>query len=179
MSEEIVPDEKNWTWVLERECTDCGFDAPRFPVGRTAETVRDIGARWARVLEQDGVRERPSPAVWSPLEYGCHVRDVFLIFDVRLGMMLGSVDPGFENWDQDATAVEQDYGNQDPVAVAAELVAASGALADRYATVTGEQWKRRGFRSDGSVFTVESMARYMLHDPVHHLWDVGAEVPRH
>ncbi|PVY29285.1 hypothetical protein C7458_10631 [Williamsia muralis] len=22
----IVPDTKNWTWVLERPCPDCGFD---------------------------------------------------------------------------------------------------------------------------------------------------------
>jgi hypothetical protein len=29
-------------------------------------------------------------------------------------------------------------------------------------------------RSDGSRFTVESLARYSIHDPVHHLADVGA-----
>lgn len=25
---------------------------------------------------------------------------------------------------------------------------------------------------DGSAFTVESLTRYFIHDPVHHLWDV-------
>jgi hypothetical protein len=29
------------------------------------------------------------------------------------------------------------------------------------------------------VFTVDSIAKYLMHDPVHHLWDVGAEVPRY
>ena len=24
---EIVPDDKDWTWVLERVCPECGFDA--------------------------------------------------------------------------------------------------------------------------------------------------------
>jgi len=43
--------------------------------------------------------------------------------------------------------------------------------------VKEEQWSRRGIRSDGSIFTVDSIARYLMHDPVHHLWDVGAEVP--
>ena len=33
-------------------------------------------------------------------------------------------------------------------------------------------WDRRGTRSNGSVFTVESLGRYHLHDVVHHLWDV-------
>ncbi len=50
-------------------------------------------------------------------------------------------------------------------------------LAARFDTVEEEQWSRRGIRSDGSVFTVDSVARYLMHDPVHHLWDVGAEVP--
>ncbi|MFM7891632.1 MAG: hypothetical protein ACKO8V_07035 [Actinomycetota bacterium] len=40
-----------------------------------------------------------------------------------------------------------------------------------------DQWQRCGFRSDGSVFTIKTIAQYLLHDPVHHLWDVGADVP--
>jgi hypothetical protein len=32
--------------------------------------------------------------------------------------------------------------------------------------------ERTGDRSDGSSFTVESFARYFLHDPVHHVADV-------
>jgi hypothetical protein len=56
--------------------------------------------------------------------------------------------------------------------VAVELVAAGRALADRFDTVVGDQWFRVGYRSDGATFTVESFARYLLHDPVHHLDDV-------
>ena len=33
-------------------------------------------------------------------------------------------------------------------------------------------WQRRGLRSDGSEFTVETLGRYHLHDVVHHLYDV-------
>ena len=32
MADEIVPDTKNWTWVLERPCLDCGYDGPAFDV---------------------------------------------------------------------------------------------------------------------------------------------------
>jgi len=38
--------------------------------------------------------------------------------------------------------------------------------------VTGAQWRRTGNRSDGASFTVETFARYFVHDPVHHLYDV-------
>jgi hypothetical protein len=34
-------------------------------------------------------------------------------------------------------------------------------------------WSRPGHRSDGAVFTIDSFTRYLLHDPLHHLWDVG------
>mgnify|MGYP000205025455 CR=1 FL=1 len=39
-------------------------------------------------------------------------------------------------------------------------------------SVTGEQWQRPGRRSDGAVFTVDTFSRYLLHDVVHHGWDV-------
>ena len=175
----VAPDDKNWTWVLERRCDDCGFDASSFDPRRTGEALRDQVNRWQSVLAANDVRERPRHGVWSPLEYGCHVRDVFRKFDDRLALMLGTTDPAFENWDQDATAVADRYDLQDPVTVAGELDAAGTALAARFDTVSGAEWERRGFRSDGSVFTVESLAQYLMHDPVHHLWDVGAEAPRY
>ena len=59
-----------------------------------------------------------------------------------------------------------------PSIVAEELVLAAARLANRFDTVTGAHWERRGTRSDGAHFTVESFARYLIHDPVHHLWDV-------
>ncbi len=177
MSDHITPDDKNWTWVLERKCGDCGFDASRFDPARTAEALRDQVRRWESVLDREDVRARPRPEVWSPLEYSCHVRDVFCKFDERLKLMLETVDPAFENWDQDATARENRYDLQNPGTVVGEIREAGLSLATRFGSVNQDQWTRRGFRSDGSVFTVASIARYLMHDPVHHLWDVGAEVP--
>jgi hypothetical protein len=57
--------------------------------------------------------------------------------------------------------------------VAVELVEAAGAAAATYARVEGEQWQRPGRRSNGSVFTVETLGIYHLHDVAHHLRDLG------
>jgi hypothetical protein len=81
--------------------------------------------------------------------------------------------PRFANWDQDATAVDDRYLDQDPTTVATELVEAAEALAARFDSVGDDEWQRTSERSDGSVFTVDSFARYLLHDPIHHLRDVG------
>jgi hypothetical protein len=179
MADEIVPDDKNWTWVLDQRCEECGFDASSFDSRQTADALRDQVLRWTSVLERDSVRTRPQLNVWSPLEYGCHVRDVFRKFDERLKLMLESVDPAFENWDQDATAIKDRYDQQSPETVIEQLSEAGISLATRFESVTLEQWTRRGFRSEGSVFTIDSIAKYLMHDPVHHLRDVGAEVPQY
>ena len=177
MADSITPDDKNWTWVLEQKCGDCDFDAPNFKSHKTGDALRDQVLRWESVLRLSEVGERPAPDVWSPLEYACHVRDVFRKFDERLKLMLEIDRPSFENWDQDATAVEDRYDLQVADDVAQELHDAGMTLAARFDTVGDNQWSRRGFRSDGSVFTIDSIAKYLMHDPVHHLWDVGAEVP--
>lgn len=169
----IEPDTKNWMWVLERECPECGFDAGAVDVTRMAAHVRANAAEWPAVVTAPDARERPTEHRWSALEYGCHVRDVFRIFDERLRLMLDTDEPQFDNWDQDVTAVAERYGEQDPVTVAADLLAAGEACAARWETVADDQWERPGHRSDGSSYTVDTFARYFLHDPVHHLVDVA------
>ena len=166
----ITPDTKNWTWVLEKPCPECAFDASTFEATDVADMIRANAAAWPAVLERDDVRERPDESTWSKLEYAAHVRDVFRIYLYRLGLMLAEDDPLFPNWDQDATAVEERYNEQSPEVVSAELVADAAALADAFDTVA--DWGRPGRRSDGVAFTIETFAKYFIHDPIHHLWDV-------
>ncbi|HJW00853.1 MAG TPA: DinB family protein, partial [Arthrobacter sp.] len=128
--------------------------------------------RWRAVLRRPDVAERPDEATWSPLEYACHVRDVFSLFDQRLNLMLDSDDARFENWDQDQTALDKDYANADPAVVSAELTAEGQQIADSFAGVREAEWGRKGLRSNGSEFTVLTLAQYFLHDVVHHLHDV-------
>lgn len=170
----IVPDRKDWTWVLERACPDCGLDTPGVAPEAVPGMLRANARAWLEVLAGDdaGLRRRPAPETWSGLEYACHVRDVFLRCHVRLNLMLDGDDPVFPNWDQDATAVAERYGEQDPALVAVELDAAAQVLADGFERVSGAQWSRTGTRSDGARFTVASFSRYLVHDPVHHLYDV-------
>ena len=170
----IVPDTKNWTWVLERECPECGFDSSKTPATAVAELTRANGAQWPAVLERPDVAIRSHADTWSALEYAAHVRDVFRLFRVRLALMLAEDDPAFADWDQDATALESRYDEQLPEAVSVELVSAGLALADDIDAIPADAWQRTGRRGDGSVFTVDTLTRYFIHDPTHHLHDVGA-----
>lgn len=172
----LEPDTKDWTWVLERPCPECGFDASALPGTGVASALRDAAERWSDVLSRPGVEDRPAPSVWSPLEYLCHVRDVCRIFGERVTLMLEQDDPSFPDWDQDEAAVTGRYGEQDAAMVSDELTDAARADARLFESVTGEQWQRTGRRSNGSAFTVETLGQYFIHDLVHHLHDVDRVV---
>ena len=174
----IVPDTKNWTWVLERRCPECGFESSSVPRDQIAPMTRANARFWVELLAADpaGLRESPRQDCWSPFEYACHVRDVFRVVDERLNLMLTLQDPLYQNWDQDKTAIEDHYEQQEPALVAAELSRAAEALATDFETVEGATWQRRGTRSDGAHFTVETIGRYMLHDVVPHVYDVTGDL---
>ena len=169
----ITPDTKNWTWVVERPCPECGFNPSEYPREVVSRTMRANAAAWVPVLNRTDANVRTSDDRWSALEYACHVRDVYRIFDVRLELMLREDNPKFQTWDQDATAVEERYDLQNPSIVLGDLLVAAGVLADKFDSLDGDQWQRSGTRSDGTGYTIASLGTLGLHDPMHHLWDVA------
>lgn len=168
----ITPDTKDWTWVLRRPCPECHFDASTFSSRDVAQMVRSNGAAWPAILRSPDAAVRPDEHTWSRLEYAAHVRDVFRLFRTRLQRMLTEVDPLFDDWDQDAAALAERYSEQSPAVVAAELGEAAEALAELLESVPQQSWGRTGRRSDGAVFTIDTFAKYLIHDSLHHLWDV-------
>jgi hypothetical protein len=168
----ITPDTKDWTWVIERPCAECGYDASTIEPTDVAALVRRNADAWPAVLARADVRVRPDESTWSPLEYAAHVRDVLRLYRARLALMIDTDDPLYPNWDQDATAVAERYNEQDPAVVGEQLLKAADEIARAFEAVSGEEWQRPGRRSDGVSFTVATFALYFVHDPVHHLHDV-------
>jgi SAM-dependent methyltransferase len=171
----IVPDTKDWTWVLQRPCPDCGLDTTQVDPAAIGPAIRDNARGWLVILGQPGAAERPDDSTWSPLEYACHVRDVNRKFTERLALMLEHDEPQFANWDQDRTALEDRYDLQDPAEVGPQVVEAAEAVAAQYDALAGADERTRsrtGVRDDGSVFTIDTLGRYHLHDLVHHAHDV-------
>lgn len=170
----ITPDTKDWTWVLERPCAECGFDSNTVDREGVSALVRANAATWCDLLSAGvRLRTRPGPDRWSTLEYACHVRDVLRVFDERLVLMLTEEDPTYAEWDQDRAAVEGRYNEQDPSLVATDLSVAAERVATRLDRLPDGAIRRGGKRSDGTRFTVETLSRYFAHEVVHHLHDVG------
>lgn len=170
----IIPDEKDWTWVLERPCPECGFTASKATPATAATMLPALLPRWQTALRRANVEVRPDPGTWSLLEYGAHVRDVFEVFTGRLELMLREDNPTFANWDQDQASIDGNYSALDPGDVASELVQNGLDGAHAFGAVPEAQWDRRGLRSNGAEFTVVTLTGYFLHDVVHHLHDIDA-----
>jgi hypothetical protein len=48
----IVPDAKDWTWVLDRKCPVCGFDTSTWALTEIPELVRRSASRWEQLLAE-------------------------------------------------------------------------------------------------------------------------------
>ncbi|WP_323793160.1 DinB family protein [Nocardioides sp.] len=176
-----APDTKDWTWVLERPCDDCGFDAEHVPLAEVGERIRANTRVWVSVLAGPRAHERRAAGAWTVTEYAAHVRDVHAIFAERLALVLEQDAPTFANWDQDAAALEARYDLAQPDEVSPALADRAEKVAAAYDRVPASSYDRVGHRSNGSTFSTLTLARYHLHDVVHHLWDVRevTEAPTH
>ena len=101
-------------------CAECGFTYGTTARVELPARLRAFAAPYRRQLARaiDGLRRRPAADVWSPLEYACHVRDVFTLYEERLALMLREDGPQYANWDQDASAIAERYAEQDATIVA-------------------------------------------------------------
>ena len=61
----IQPDTKDWTWVLQRPCGECGLESARIQRDEVSDTIRANAEAWVAVLSRAGVRRRPRPETWS------------------------------------------------------------------------------------------------------------------
>ena len=138
--------------MLSRPCPQCGLEAGAVAGADIGAMTRANAAAWQQVLQRPDVRERPAPGVWSPLEYACHVRDVYLLFDSRLAQMLAEDDPLGELGPGRDRGAER-YAEQDAATVAGELADAAAVVAARFDSVREPQWDRTARRSDGASFT--------------------------
>lgn len=170
------PDSKDWTWVLDRPCPECGLAAATVGAEDVPAAILDVAARFRVALGRPDATVRPSPSTWSTVEYARHVADVCAVMAERLQRILDSGGDGaeFANWDQDATAEEDQYWASDPGATADLLDERAQAAAAAFARPSAEQWGWTGTRSNGSRFTASSLGQYFVHDIVHHVWDVRA-----
>ena len=63
-------------------CDECGYDYESLGLSDILSVVPDLAAEHCRLLRSvpaEQLRADTRPGSWSPLEYGCHVRDMLRV----------------------------------------------------------------------------------------------------
>lgn len=171
---EIIPDDKNWTFVLDSTCHECHHDVRHVSPRDVIELLPQIVDRFQLVLQRTNARIRSNPARWSDQEYVIHVADMLMVMEHRLELMAANDSPTFPNWDQDQAANNGNYNSVAAQDAKIRLQAAAGKYSRRLASFAPEDLTREGLRSNGSAFTVTTLNQYAWHDVLHHVWDLKA-----
>lgn len=161
-------------------CAECGF---AYDLARAPDAGRAIveGVAPLAVVLRDtpaDVRLRPRPETWSPLEYGCHVRDVLLVQRERVLAARRTDRQSFDPMGRDERVEHDGYADQDPGAVARQLTDAAALFANVLGRLGAGDWERvvtynYPQRLERSLRWV---ALHTLHEVRHHVADVRRQI---
>jgi hypothetical protein len=162
-------------------CTECGFDYDVAEALTAGPAIIDEVAALAVLLRSGSadLRSRRQSDTWSPLEYGCHLRDVLLVQRERV-LAARRVDcPTFDPMGRDERVEQDGYADQDPGRVALQLTEAAYLYANDLSRLTREDWDRRSATYNYPTRQERSlrwMAMHTLHEVRHHLLDVRRQL---
>lgn len=161
-------------------CDECGFvydveDAPA-AAGAIVNGV-DVISSWLLDPEHD-LRTRRAPDTWSPLEYGCHVRDVLLVQRERVLAARRMDCPTFDPMGRDERVDHDGYDAQKPAAVARQMSDASTMFANVLKRLGPADWDRTlTYKYPQEVVrTLRWVAVHTVHEIRHHAQDIERQL---
>ena len=165
-------------WAQDHLCGGCDFlyDEARF--ASASASIRDGAGALAdglSSLDTVAAGRRPAPDVWSPVEYGCHLRDVLLVQRERAILALVSdAPPRLPPMSRDERVAIEGYGGSAPAVVARQLRDAAALFTNVLDRLDPEGWSRTLVYN----YPVERerslrwLAVHTWHEVHHHLGDV-------
>jgi hypothetical protein len=158
-------------------CNECGFSYDADP--DISSLLTTWVAATATLLRNGGdLRTRRSPHVWSPLEYGCHVRDVLLVQRERVLLARRVERPDCTPMGRDERVEHEGYADQDPTDVARQLTDAGQLFVNVLRRLPAPGWDRTVlFRyPEPTERTLRWVALHTLHEVRHHLRDIRRQL---
>ena len=165
--------------IEKTTCDECGFTYDLTAAEEAGPAIVAGADAAARLLvDFDGAPGAlRSPETWSPLEYGCHLRDVLLVQRERVLEARRTDTPSFSPMGRDERVDHDGYADQAPADVGRQLVDAAALFANVLARLDRDEWERTVVywyprRAERSLRWV---AVHTWHEVCHHLQDVRAQ----
>ncbi len=157
-------------------CDECGIDESGLAINDALDALRSYPRRYTEAvagMDEEALRRRPSPEVWSALEYLVHVREVFELLSMTLPLVLDQ--PGLELPDidaDDAAVTRPDWVMNRDLALDG-IRTACAQLVDLGAAQRSEAWERP-FSLGATQHDAGWILRHAAHEGAHHLRDIAA-----
>jgi hypothetical protein len=160
-------------------CAECGFEYELDEATSAGPAIVADVSQFVAVLGESGhdLRRRATPDVWSPLEYGSHLRDVLLVQRQRVLAARRIDRPSFEPMGRDERVEHDGYARQDP-AVTRQITDAAAMVAHDLARLDDAAWGRTVHYSYPAPRerSLRWVALHTVHEVRHHLLDVRRQV---
>lgn len=164
---------------LDWTCPECGLDYHTISPRDIVLAARTFPYRYRQVLTRSGpdedadevLRRRPSPGVWSALEYAAHVADVIDLLAPSIRRVEVEDNPRLYQFDPDERAEEEEYNSDALVDVLGRLDTACADLSNTCEFIDPEAWSRTGQYGHGAREAID-LARNAVHEGSHHLRDI-------
>lgn len=170
-------------------CDECGFGYDLRLAGSAGDLIIAGVAALAATLNRADIdtRSRRQPQTWSPLEYGCHVRDMLLVQRERVLLARRQERPSLPLMGRDERVEHDGYAEQDVSAVTRQLADAALLLANVLERLSEPDWDRTVLYNFPHLAerSLRWVAVHTLHEVRHHTMDVnrqlstGLEPPAH
>jgi hypothetical protein len=166
--------------IQENPCPECGFHADTVSVSDAIVALRSFPRRWRGALAlpadvpDDILRRRPSPDVWSALEYAAHTRDTIAANGVVMARTLTEDHPVVDWPDEETLATRPPSTVTDAPTILDELAASCERVAARAERTDPGDWRRPVSLRGGLNEDVDALwfLHHCVHEGSHHLRDV-------
>ena len=161
------------------QCDQCGFEWDAVRASDLVSRLDDVGPRLHNIMNsgRPQLMVRLEPDVWSPLEYGAHIRDVMLNLRDRLVVGVAEDNPTPKPMHGDLRVTSGLYSLDTPDDLAHEIPLVCDLMARTITTFMADlerpifyPWPRPATR------TLRWVAAQALHEAEHHLVDIERQL---
>jgi hypothetical protein len=175
---------EGWQWARAQtdQCPQCGLHPGAMEQAQLGAALLQSAAGWRDFLataDDRYLRTIPGPGIFSPMQYGAHVRDIQRVYGDRILLMLHEDNPVFPQFNPDEGEWDEfnRLGAEDLAdGIEAEARRLAGILAD----LQPQDWSRTMIRDGGNdgvyEFTIAGLASYAVHESRHHLQDADGSL---
>jgi hypothetical protein len=167
----------DWTRIQRDPCPQCGQQPAAFAPSSLGALAVEEALAWRQfLLEADDayLRAIPEPGVFSPMQYGAHVRDILRVYTDRMVLGIEQDNPTVPIFNPPQEVFEG-YNRLDTEELAADLGTQAERLAEVIKSTDSSAWSRIVINDRGQygvyTFTIAGLACNAVHETHHHLLD--------